>query len=280
MSGGVRGRTRILANLLIIAGVVTLLIIAGCHGEQQIEEEALRSQLRASPAATTAEIVQNPTSVPSTPTSVSPTHPAVANTPTPEVAVATAAPVTPAASGGVSVPAQAAAPGGPPVRIVFPDLKIDAPVEEMGWQVVQTAQGPESEWNIPEDAAGHHINSADLGESGNIVLSAHNNIYGKIFGPISWAWDNDGIEQIDAATDRSHILDGRTVQLFNEAGQEYDFTVTSFYRIRDTGVSVSQRLENARFMEPTDSSQLTLITCWPPSSNTHRLVVIAEPVSR
>ncbi|HOG80388.1 MAG TPA: sortase, partial [Anaerolineaceae bacterium] len=42
---------------------------------------------------------------------------------------------------------------------------------------------------------------------------------------------------------------------------------------------VEQRIENARWIEPSVDTRLTLITCWPYESNTHRLVVVARPVS-
>ena len=40
-----------------------------------------------------------------------------------------------------------------------------------------------------------------------------------------------------------------------------------------------QRVENAGWVLPTDDERLTLITCWPYESNTHRLVLVAKPVA-
>ena len=166
-----------------------------------------------------------------------------------------------------------------PVRLTIPDLKIDVPVTEMGWRVVETANGPRSDWVIPKNEAGHHINSALLGESSNLVISGHNNIFGQVFKPISFAWDNDARTQVDSFTDRSDVLTGRTLQLFDATGQQFDYVIRDFYRLKDTGVSAQQRIANGRFMEPTDQAQVTVITCWPPTSNTHRLVVVAVPVT-
>jgi sortase A len=42
-------------------------------------------------------------------------------------------------------------------------------------------------------------------------------------------------------------------------------------------VSNEQRIKNGRFMQPTEDERLTIITCWPPTNNTHRLAVIAKP---
>jgi len=165
------------------------------------------------------------------------------------------------------------------VRIVIPDLKLDAPVVEMGWRVVQTANGPSSDWVIPENQAGHHMNSAALGAQGNLVISGHNNIYGRVFQPISLAWDDDKRTRVDDFTDQSDVLNGHVIELFDAGGKQYNYTITAFYRLKDTGVPLEQRIANARFMQPTHATQVTLITCWPPTSNTHRLVVIAQPAS-
>ena len=160
---------------------------------------------------------------------------------------------------------------------MIPGLKIDTPVIPMSWRVVDTANGPVSEWVIPEIEAGHHINSASLGEPGNLVISGHNNIYSKVFESISRSWSNDERIAVDKFTDRSDVLNGQTIQLFGADGQIVEYQVEEFYRLRDTGVSTEQRMANARFMDPTDDQRVTIITCWPPWNNTHRLVVIARP---
>jgi sortase A len=162
--------------------------------------------------------------------------------------------------------------------MVVSDLSIDAPVVEMAWEVVQAAQTPQTEWVIPENEAGHHIDSVQLGEPGNLVISGHNNIYGRVFERISLAWPGEG-SKVDGITERSEILNGRTIQLYNQAGQRFDYVITDFLRLKDTGIPLAQRVENARYMRPTGDTRLTLVTCWPPWSNTHRLIVIAKPAA-
>jgi hypothetical protein len=39
------------------------------------------------------------------------------------------------------------------------------------------------------------------------------------------------------------------------------------------------RLENARWILPSEDERITLVTCWPQDSNTHRLVIVAVPFS-
>jgi len=177
----------------------------------------------------------------------------------------------------LTVPAPAQA--GPPARLVTSEIGIDIPVVQMAWEVVQTAKGPQTEWVIPENQAGYHIDSVQLGQPGNLVISGHNNIYGRVFERISLAWPGKS-SKVDDITERSDILNGRTIQLYNQAGQRFDYVITDFLRLKDAGIPLAQRLENARYMRPTDDTRLTLITCWPPWSNTHRLIVIAKPVAQ
>jgi sortase A len=42
-------------------------------------------------------------------------------------------------------------------------------------------------------------------------------------------------------------------------------------------VSEEKRLENARWIGPFPDERLTLVTCWPYTNNTHRVIVIAKP---
>lgn len=300
---------RIAGNILLAAGLIILLGVAGYFGWNQLQAAELRAQLRAAPPASpTAAGAQRPEAVAQQPTQ--PTQPTASPTASPTARPATAtrpAPTAaatqtqPAASGAAQAntpaplqpsptvpppsPTRPPAPtptpgtvGARPVRLVIPDLKIDTKVVPMGWEVIQTADGPRSEWVIPKYEAGHHINSALLGQPGNLVISGHNNIYGQVFKPISFAWDNDRRVKVDDFTDRSEVLNGRRIQLFDEAGKAYTYVIEEFYRLKDTGVPLQQRIANGRFMQPTQDTRLTLITCWPPTNNTHRLVVIARPV--
>jgi sortase A len=290
--------SRRLSTGLIAAGIVLLVVVGGYLVLTQLRGAQTRQELRQTPAATATGIpvaqAAEPATEPATaipPPTAAPTSTLVEPEPTQPAAIATAEPLVPTAT---SVPAEAAAastpvataaspatpvPASAPVRLVIPDLKMDVPVVEMSWRVVQTADGPRSDWVIPKNEAGHHINSALLGDEGNVVISGHNNIYGEVFKPISFAWDNAARVQVDSFTDQSDILNGRTIELFDAAGQQFNYTIAAFYRLKDTGVSAEQRVVNGRFMEPTDQAQVTIITCWPPTSNTHRLVVVAVPAT-
>jgi sortase A len=48
-------------------------------------------------------------------------------------------------------------------------------------------------------------------------------------------------------------------------------------KVLEAGASYAQRLKNAQVMDPTPNEQLTLITCWPYTTFTHRVIIVAKP---
>jgi sortase A len=163
--------------------------------------------------------------------------------------------------------------------MVMPDLQLDVPVQDMPWHNVQTANGVMTEWNIPQNAAGHATNSALPGQAGNIVISGHNNIEGKVFLKLSQAWPSSGFRAVDKYTDSSDVLDGKKVELYTAGGKRWEYSITAFYRLKEANVPLSQQLANARYISPTTQPQLTITTCWPPWGNVDRLIIIAVPRS-
>lgn len=311
---GQNNARRSLGTALLGLGLILVLAVGAYFAWSEIQSAQVRAQLRntASAAGVDAEDAA-PEATQNKPAATAPAVATTAPKPsqtatrrppqataTPRPATATPAKATPVPPASDAAPASAAAvpatavaaatavpppPAPPPaavgpvvpVRIAIPDLKIDAPVVPMGWEVVQTAAGPVSQWVIPKDEAGHHINSASIGERGNLVISGHNNIFGEVFKPVSLAWDNDARIKVDDFTDRSDILTGRRLDLFDAQGQQHSYTITEFYRLKDTGVSQAQRIANGKYILPTEDERVTIVTCWPPTNNTHRLIVIAEP---
>lgn len=148
----------------------------------------------------------------------------------------------------------------PPTRLVIPAIALDTGVVPMGWSVTRESDGDTgTEWIIPKGAAGWHENSALPGHSGNTVLSGHNNIYGEVFR------DLDDVEPGDTVT----LYVDETI---------YQYIVTEKYIVKEFGVPYEQRLKNAQFIAETDDERLTLVTCWPYETNTHRLILITKPV--
>jgi sortase A len=146
-----------------------------------------------------------------------------------------------------------------PQRIRAPSIEMNAPVEAVGSSVETVNGAPVRFYETASFAAGWHDNSALPGHDGNVVMAGHHNIEGKVF---------------------EHLVDLEIGDfLFLDVGkQAYPYMVVHKEILPETNVSEAQRAENGRWINPTDDERLTLITCWPPTDNTHRVVVVAYPV--
>lgn len=184
------------------------------------------ARLASSPAPTTAATVSQPA-----PTPLS----TMAETATP-------APTMPAElPGGRGAPTPVATPSAQPpslakARIIIPAIRVDAPIVEG------------DDWDTLKNGVGHHIGSALPGEAGNLVLSAHNDVYGAIFKNLN-----------DLREDDLVLID----------------TPATTYRYKVTATRIVTPKETS-VMDPTDEPSLTLITCYPPLVDTHRIVVTAS----
>jgi sortase A len=69
---------------------------------------------------------------------------------------------------------------------------------------------------------------------------------------------------------------GDTLTLYAD-NRPYTYTVEARFVVPDKGVSEEQRRENARWIGPFPDERLTLVTCWPYTNNTHRVIVVAKP---
>jgi sortase A len=199
-----------------------------------------------------------------------PTTPPPAELPAPGVD----APATPATPAQPTPPAAAAEPAprpaqpsppaeGEPNRLVIPAIGLDTPIVDVGWEVIERGDRRYTEWQTADNAAGRHINSARPGEQGNVVLSGHHNTKGEIFRPIS--------EQALAV--------GDAVYLYDTQGRRHTYQVTEVTEpLLEVGASEAQRLANARYIQPTSDARVTLVTCWPYWTNTHRIVVVAQAI--
>lgn len=230
------------ASLVVL---LLLMLVAGCNfnlGEEQ---------------APAIESSPTPTVVPVTTERPSPTPsptPTPSSVPTEEILSGRESHVTPQPT-----------PDSPPVRLVIPALDIDTPVVEVGWEIVGTGDDRRSEWQTADYAAGHHINSANPGQRGNVVISGHHNIKGRVF------------EQISRDVDRNppRLKPGSEIYVYAADGRGYVYRVKEVLLLQEVGASEAQRRENARYMDQTEEPTLTLVTCWPMWTNTHRVIVVA-----
>lgn len=152
---------------------------------------------------------------------------------------------------------------GVPSRIAAQAIGLDAPVSEMSWR--QLAQWGEivSEWDIPSIGAAWHRNSARPGQGGNIVISGHNNSAGnRVFAML---------QELEV---------GDEITLWDSQGTSYLYRVDEKELVRIFAASQETKEYLQTVVAPTSQEQLTLITCWPSWSNTHRLVILAKPLQK
>ena len=105
------------------------------------------------------------------------------------------------------------------------------------------------EWEqLRRGEVGQHIGTADPGQTGNLVLSGHNDIYGEVF------------KRLDELQPGDEIQIHSTTQIFT-------YVVTGTRIVPPTEVSV---------MDPTQHPSLTLISCYPYFVDTERIAVFAD----
>jgi sortase A len=149
-----------------------------------------------------------------------------------------------------------------PSQLVIPAIGIDAPIQAVGLQTVLNGGQEYLQWQVPDTAtSGWHASSAPLGHNGNTVLNGHHNINGEVF------------------RDIVNLEIGDEIIIYNEDGEPFTYRVSTNERVKERGQPIEVRLENAQWIEPTEDERITLITCWPYSTNSHRVIVVAEPVN-
>jgi sortase A len=122
------------------------------------------------------------------------------------------------------------------IRIQIPAINIDAPV----------VQG--DGWEQLKKGVGQNVGSANPGQSGNMILSAHNDVYGELF------------RNLDK------LAPGDQVVLYTQQRQ-YVYIVDRTAVVEPTAVEV---------MASTGSSTVTLISCYPYLVDKQRIVVFAR----
>lgn len=122
------------------------------------------------------------------------------------------------------------------IRVQIPAINIDAPiVQGDGWE--QLKKG-----------VGQYAGSADPGTDGNVVLSAHNDVYGEIF------------RYLDKLAPGDQVI-------ISTRQRQYVYIVDRTILVEPTAVEV---------MASTGSPTVTLISCYPYLVDTQRIVVFAR----
>jgi sortase A len=144
-----------------------------------------------------------------------------------------------------------------PTWLSIPTLDLEAPIVEVGWETQEISGQLVSSWIVPDSyAAGWHKTSAPPGQGGNVVLNGHHNIHGELFRDLEDLQPGDEI--IVQAGETAHY-----------------YSVAARHILEEKGQPVEVRTKNAEFILPTEYERLTIVTCWPYTNNTHRLIIVA-----
>lgn len=150
-----------------------------------------------------------------------------------------------------------AAAAEPPTRLTIASIGVDSPVEAVSFR----ERNGVLEWGTSDWAVGWNIGSAAPGQAGNLVLSGHN------------ASRNNGVFK-----DLHRVVVGERVTVY-AGDRAYDYIITERHILPELLTSAARRRANAAWAGPFPDERLTLITCHPTWSNTHRLVLVAKPVA-
>jgi sortase A len=126
------------------------------------------------------------------------------------------------------------------IRIQIPAISVDAPIV-MGDGEEQLKKG-----------VGHHIGSPNPGQSGNMILSAHNDVFGEIF------------------RDLDQLESGDEIIIYTQV-RSYTYIVQQQQVVEPTQVEV---------MAPTTEAVITLISCYPYMVDNQRIVISASLLSQ
>ncbi|MBU1751231.1 MAG: sortase [Chloroflexi bacterium] len=123
------------------------------------------------------------------------------------------------------------------VRLVIKMIGIDVPV----WEG--------DDWHTLKRGVGHTPGTANPGETGNCVISGHDDVYGEVFRYLS------------------DLEPGNEVLVYNNGGRGYKYKVYLKFLVPPNAVEV---------LDPTTTPVLTLITSYPYLIDSHRLIVVCK----
>ncbi|MBX3006340.1 MAG: sortase [Anaerolineales bacterium] len=151
--------------------------------------------------------------------------------------------------------------GQVPDRIIIPAIELDASIVPIGSIDLSYEDETFQQWLAPDyRAVGWHQTSAGLGVPGNTVLNGHHNVHGEVF------------------RDLYRLQKGDEIEVYSN-GQRFQYVVVYTAVLPERNQPMEVRVANAEWIQPTEDERLTVITCWPYESNTHRVLIVAVPVS-
>jgi sortase A len=149
-----------------------------------------------------------------------------------------------------------------PERLVIESIDLDTLIVPSVIDFETIAGKEYMQWVVPDEfAAGWHTTSALLGEPGNTVLNGHNNTNGEVF---------KSLDQVEAGD----------IIIIESAESRFRYQITNKMILPEKYEEMDIRMNNAQWILPSVDERLTLISCWPFESNTHRVIIVARPLAR
>ena len=146
-----------------------------------------------------------------------------------------------------------------PEHIRIPSIGLDSEIGFAGIRDVEVFGKKYQQWIAPDDIVGWHFRSALLGRPGNTVFNGHHNMNGEVFKDLYKVHQGDEI-------------------ILRSQKDEFHYSVVATMILPERFESEEVRLQNAKWIQSSEDERITLVTCWPYESNTHRVIVVAYPI--
>jgi sortase A len=149
----------------------------------------------------------------------------------------------------------------PATRISIPAIQLNSKIIEL-FPTEKRFVGSESNfmWKPAAFAVGHYETSGNPSEGGNIILAGHNNTLGEVF------------------RDLNKLIPGDEIILFTDI-EEFHYLVEGKYLIPYLGVEKEGDVQLQLYAAPQPTEMVTLISCWPYATNSHRIIIRAVPAT-
>lgn len=145
-------------------------------------------------------------------------------------------------------------------RVRIPAIGVNSPVVTVGWQrqFGSPVEADALEWDSPGDYVGWVVTSTLPDQRGNVILYGHNNLFTAVFRDL---WK----------------LEPGDMLYLQTAERTWEYLVDQVVIIPVAGAAEEERAAYEAYFS-SDIPRLTLVSCWPPDNNTHRVIITAYPL--
>jgi LPXTG-site transpeptidase (sortase) family protein len=131
----------------------------------------------------------------------------------------------------------------------------------VGWQrqFGSPIEADALEWDSPGDYVGWVVTSALPDQRGNVILYGHNNLFTAVFRDL---WKLEPGDRLSLQT----------------AERKWEYLVDQVVIIPVAGAAEEEHAAYNAYFYSSGIPRLTVVSCWPPDNNTHRVIVTAYPL--